>query len=284
MTDSFRLPTRNALHNPSGLAQYEQSPTVFSPQRNQPKAQGQRQRSQQVFFRHDGAIQRDLYLRINPTAIRFQQGRKGSVTETLGGYFREVFYSKNPQQNGLLLADLTIEATTGVAYRKELKTLDWIWRHSKDRKKDGTPADTYFFDNTQKAPYKGIVRSGSWAWLIDLENFAWDETAQSPDEIRITFRCKILRDLFWELDGEPVPPTAPTLEQVSSQFTSDRRLNLGNTFVGFGRSVADQSPLAGVLAGKKVVYGAAPSDAFSHSDSATAQAILNPTKVSVQKP
>lgn len=79
-----------------------------------------------------------------------QQGNKGSVVDTLGGYFREVMYSEDPQHNGLLLPDLTIECDTGAGYRKELQKLQWIWRNHGTPKADGTPADTYFMDYTDE--------------------------------------------------------------------------------------------------------------------------------------
>lgn len=103
-------------------------------------------RVQDVYFRHEGKTDVDLYWRIRPQAIRFQQANKGSVTDTLGGYFREVLYSEEEQFNGLLLPDLTIEGETGVAYRKELNTINWIWQHHADLKEDNTPADTWFYD------------------------------------------------------------------------------------------------------------------------------------------
>lgn len=159
-------------------------------------------RSQTVFLRHDGAEKKDIYFRIAPIAVRFQQQGKSSVTETLGGYFREVMFSKDAQYNGLMLPDFTIEATTGAAYRKELKTIDWIWRHSGDRKKNGAPADTYFFDNIEDKPFQKVVRATKRAYLIHIQNFAWDDTVNSAYEIRFSMRCKILRDLFWGLEGE----------------------------------------------------------------------------------
>ena len=103
-------------------------------------------RSQTIFIRHHGREQRSIYFRVNPQAIRVQQGNKGSVVDTLGGYFREVLYAEDPQHNGLMLPDLTIECDTGVGYRDELKKFEWVWRQHGDRKADGTPADTYLMD------------------------------------------------------------------------------------------------------------------------------------------
>lgn len=183
-------------------------------------------RSQNCFLRHEGAERRDVYFRINPIAIRFQQGKKGSVTETLGGYFREVMSSKDAQYN-LQLADLTIEATTGIAYRKELETIAWIWRHSSDRKKDGSPADTYFYDQIDDAPYQGIARSGKRAWLIEIANFAWDDTTQSPYEIKFSMRCKVLRDLFWgvgDVTGNPEFANVPNLSALATAQAQTQRI------------------------------------------------------------
>lgn len=103
-------------------------------------------RSTTIFIKHHGAVQKSVYFRVNPQALRVQQGNKGSVVDTLGGYFREVLYSKDPQHNGLMLPDLTIECDTGAGYREELKKFEWIWRHHGDRKADGTPADTFLMD------------------------------------------------------------------------------------------------------------------------------------------
>lgn len=176
-------------------------------------------RSETVFFRHEGKERKDIFLRINPIAVRFQQGQKGGVTETLGGFFRESMYSSNPQYNGLMLPDLTIEASTGARYRRELKEIDWIWKHKSDLKADGSPADTYFFDLIEDVPFQGIERSSPRMYLIEIANFAWDDTVQNPNEIQFSFRCKILRDLFWGL--EPDPPeninTLPSLQTLTAE-------------------------------------------------------------------
>lgn len=103
-------------------------------------------RSSHIFIRHVGAKTKDVYFRVNPQALRVQQGNKGSVVDTLGGYFREVMYSEDPQHNGLLLPDLTIECETGAGYRKELKRLEWVWKNHGTPKADGSPADTYLMD------------------------------------------------------------------------------------------------------------------------------------------
>ncbi|MBD2019355.1 hypothetical protein H6F43_04050 [Leptolyngbya sp. FACHB-36] len=173
------------------------------------------QRSSTVFLRHDGKERKDVFFRINPIAIRVQQGEKGAVVETLGGYYRDVLYSKDPQYQGLALADLTIEATTGVAYRQELTVAQWIWHHASDRKKNGAPADTYFFDLTEDAPYQGVVRATQRAYLIKISNFAWDDTVNSPNEIRFSMRCKVLRDLFWDL-SPPSTSSAPNLSSIAT--------------------------------------------------------------------
>lgn len=174
-----------------------------------------RERSQSVFLRHDGQIRKDVYFRINPTAIRFQQQAKANVQETLGGYYREVIQAADRQVNGLMLPDFTIESTTGIAYRNELKTIDWIWRHASDRKKDGSPADTYFFDNIADGPFQGIQRSAKRAYLIHIQNFAWDDSVGSFQEIKFSMRCKVLRDLFWGLEGETdLPNNIPNLNSL----------------------------------------------------------------------
>lgn len=188
-------------------------------------------RSQTVFFRHEGAIDTDVYFRINPTAIRFRQGNKGSVNDTLGGYWREVMSCPDPQYQGLLLPELTIEGDTGIAHRRELKTIDWIWRHHADKKGDGSPADTYYFDFIENDRFQGIARDCPRAYLIEIMNFAWDDTAEDTYRIRFVFQCKILRDLFWEVEGGGVntPPVGDfnigganvtTIEEVLSGVSS----------------------------------------------------------------
>lgn len=209
-----------------------------------------------IFFRHVGAQTRNVYLRINPQAIRVQHGNKGSVVDTLGGYFREVLHSEDPERNGLMLPDLTIECETGVGYRDELAKVQWIWRHHADLKADGTPADTYFMDFVDQdavalqpefageinaftlqsdapvypAPARsmnpafsavqklagltplaqsiGVNRFRPRAFLIEILGFSWDESVTDPYRIRFNFRCKVLKDLFWQLDdkvGQPLP-------------------------------------------------------------------------------
>lgn len=172
-------------------------------------------RSETVFFRYDsGETKKDIYWRINPIAVRWQQSGKSAVSETLGGYFRDVFYSKDQQYSGFNLPDFTLEGTTGIAYRKELKTMDWVWRHSCDRKKDKSPVDIYFFDNINDRPFQEVQRSQSRAYLIHIQNFAWDDTVQTFQEIKFSIRCKILRDLFWELEGEDNPGIADNAPQL----------------------------------------------------------------------
>lgn len=221
-----------------------------------PSNRARHARSNHIFLRHIGAETKDVYFRVNPQAIRVQQGNKGSVVDTLGGYFREVMFSEDPQHNGLLLPDLTIECETGAGYRKELERLEWVWRNHGTPKDDGTPADTYlmdmadedtlFFDGaiappavdglaqqlpqgvdptpplppgvsqdliskvlnikkTSKNPIAktlGGTRFTPRAFKIEILNFSWDETVQDPYRIRFNFRCKVLRDMFWVLDGK----------------------------------------------------------------------------------
>ncbi len=215
-------------------------------------------RPNHIFLRHVGATTKDVYFRVNPQAIRVQQGGKSSVVDTLGGYFREVMYSEDPQHNGLLLPDLTIECETGAGYRKELQRLEWIWRNHGTPKSDGSPADTYLMDmadedtiwsdgalgldaakdktygsklpqgtslatptpigitqdmlkkitvlkkqyKTTAAKTMGSSRFMPRAFKIAILNFSWDESVQDPYRIRFNFRCKILRDLFWVVDGK----------------------------------------------------------------------------------
>lgn len=213
-------------------------------------------RPNHIFFRHIGRETKDVYFRVNPQAIRVQQSAKGSVVDTLGGYFREVFYSEDPQRHGLMLPDLTIECETGAGYRQELQKLEWIWRNHGVAKEDGTPADTFFMDMTDEDTlwFDGGVPSSPWTdggpggslpqgtdptpppspgltqaqlqkavnlkrqykssvaktlkgsrfvprcFKIALLGFAYDESVQDPYRIRFNFRCKILRDEFWEID------------------------------------------------------------------------------------
>lgn len=110
-------------------------------------------RSPNCFFRYDGLERKDIFLRINPQAVRVQQGAKGNATDTLGGYFTEQVYSKDRQYSGLTLPELTLEATTGIRYRKELEDLRWVWQHQSDRKPSGKPADIYFFDLIEHDPF-----------------------------------------------------------------------------------------------------------------------------------
>ena len=213
-------------------------------------------RPNHIFFRHIGKETKDVYFRVNPQAIRVQQSAKGSVVDTLGGYFREVFYAEDPQHHGLMLPDLTIECDTGAGYRQELQKLEWIWRNHGAAKDDGTPADTYFMDMVDEDTlwFDGAVPSSPWTdggiggrlpqgtdptppagpgltqaqiqkavdlkrqykssiaktlkgsrfvprcFKIALLGFAYDESVQDLYRIRFNFRCKILRDEFWEID------------------------------------------------------------------------------------
>lgn len=177
-------------------------------------------RSSTVFFRLESGKERhDVFLRINPTAIRYSQAKKGGTVDTIGGYFREVLQATNPQHSGLMLPELTIEGTTGAAYRKELDNLIWIWHKSVEISKEtGKPADCYFFDTTKTPDYQGIVRAADYGYLIDLRNFACDDSASKRGEITFTFRCKILKDLFWNKVMPPGVKTTPlpVREKVAS--------------------------------------------------------------------
>jgi hypothetical protein len=121
-------------------------------------------RANHIFFRHVGKETKDVYFRVNPQAIRVQQQSKGSVVDTLGGYFREILYSDDPERNGLMLPDLTIECDTGAGYRKELQKLEWIWRNHGTPKEDGSPADTYFMDMADEDTlwFDGASPSSPW--------------------------------------------------------------------------------------------------------------------------
>lgn len=210
-----------------------------------------------MFFRHYGRERRDVYFRVNPQAIRVQQGNKGSVVDTLGGYFREVMYSDNEQYNGLMLPDLTVECDTGIGYRKELQRLEWIWKNHATPQGDGKPAQTYFMDFVDEDTlwFDGAAGGGNisdeWkdgsigpgppinpqasmdrarqfiqrqlpeevktgpartlggsrfvprCYEIEILNFAWDESVQDPYRIRFSFRCKVLRDVFFRLNRPP---------------------------------------------------------------------------------
>jgi hypothetical protein len=213
-------------------------------------------RANHIFFRHVGKETKDVYFRVNPQAIRVQQQNKGSVVDTLGGYFREILYSEDPQRNGLMLPDLTIECDTGAGYRQELQKLEWIWRNHGVPKEDGSPADTYFMDMTDEDTlwFDGAAPANPWTeggigaglpqgtdpipptnpgltqqqlqkavdlkrqykssiaktlkgsrfvprcYRIEILSFAWDESVQDPYRIRFNFRCKILKDEFWQVD------------------------------------------------------------------------------------
>jgi hypothetical protein len=253
-----------------------------------------------VYFRHEGKTDRDLYWRIRPQAIRFQQANKGSVTDTLGGYFREVMYAGEEQYNGLLLPELSIEGETGVAYRRELNTINWIWQHHADSKEDGTPADTWFYDlsdyyqGNSGGALSSAIESGSIdgldlgglelgsnsnfseldgfggifdnlnfggvqqyaesydsvtnllnersdtiapknkkvesyaprAYKIEILSFSWDDSVSDPMRMRFAFRCKILYDLYWDINA--VPTAEEKLKSISD----------------FGNEVFNDQPIA----------------------------------------
>lgn len=161
-------------------------------------------------------------------AIRVQQGSKSSVVDTLGGYFRDVMYSEDPQYNGLLLPDVTLEGTTGAAYRAELEQIRWIFQHSGDRKPDNSPADTYFFELSQLGAYQDVVRASSSAigWLIHIQNFGYDDTVSNAFEIKFSFRCKLLRDVYGGLPPQP-PVDFYSLPDVSTFTGVDPNTALG---------------------------------------------------------
>ena len=182
-------------------------------------------RLETVFFRYDGDTRKDVYLRIAPTAIRWQQGSKGGATDTLGGYFQEIMYSTDPQYRGVTLPDLTIEGTTGIAYRKELDTLKWIWEHRGDRKADHSPVDIYFYDLIPFNPFQKVERGGDRIWLISMQNFAYDETVQAPYEVRFTMRCKILRNMLSELQPDP-PQTFGSVPDVGELVAEEQTADL----------------------------------------------------------
>lgn len=237
-------------------------PSTFSkaPKVSGPAGRARWARPNHIFIRHEGETRKDVYFRVNPQAIRVQQGNKGSVVDTLGGYFREVMYAEDPQHNGLLLPDLTIECDTGAGYRAELQKLEWIWRNHGAAKSDGSPADTYFMDmcdedtmfgdgptigkgspgakslfgrnlfpqgteitvptrpgveqtaflsriiklpkgmKSPAAKTMGGSRFVPRCFKIEILNFSWDETVQDPYRIRFNMRCKILKDMFWQVD------------------------------------------------------------------------------------
>ncbi len=226
---------------------FSKVPNSKAPKTFGPSGRARWARPNHIFIRHEGATRRDVYFRVNPQAIRVQQGNKGSVVDTLGGYFRDVMHSEDPQHNGLLLPDLTIECDTGAGYRAELQKLEWIWRNHGVPKDDGSPADTYLMDmadedtifgdgptttlpsqgtevniptrpgveqtaylsrivklpknmKTPAAKTMGGSRFVPRCFKIEILNFSWDETVQDPYRIRFNMRCKILRDMFWEVD------------------------------------------------------------------------------------
>jgi len=156
-----------------------------------------------IYFQHRGAEERLIYWRIRPQAIRWQQQGKRTVSDTLGGWYRSVMYSDAPASNGLMLADLTIEGTTGVAYRTELEKMMWVWRHQSDRQPNGQPAETLFFNLIELGVHQGIARDTQQTYSIDISQFAYDESARSQGEISFTFRCKILEDVFAGISQDP---------------------------------------------------------------------------------
>lgn len=184
-------------------------------------------RSQDCFFRHEGAETKEIYWRIRPQAIRVQQGSKSNVVDTLGGYFRDVMYSPDPQYSGLLMPEVTLEGTTGAAYRAELEQMLWVFQHSGDRKPDNSPADTYFFELFQPEPYQEVVRASTSAigWLIHILSFAYDDQVSNPNEIKFTFRCKLLRNVYGPVAPAP-PADFSTLPDVGSFNEIDEAIQL----------------------------------------------------------
>jgi hypothetical protein len=170
--------------------------------------------NKKVFFRHQGKEKTDVLFRVAPQAIRYSQESKSSVENTLGGYYLERLYSKDSQYSNKI-ATLTIEGTTGVGYRAELDRMKWIWDHQSDRKKDGSPADIYFFDLIETAPYQKVKRSGTRTFLINIKSFAYDESASDPQVIKFSFRCEILRDLLAGLNKpEEIKPVESGSDRV----------------------------------------------------------------------
>ena len=172
--------------------------------------------SETTFFRWEGVERKDIYWRIAPQAIRFQQGRKVAVVDTLGGYYKEVFYARDPQYSGLTLPSLTVEGTSGAGYRKSFQDIDWIRKHISDRKRNGAPSDLYFFSLSRIGPLGELARDVDFGWLIEILDFAWDDSASQQNEIKFSLRMKILRDLFWETNPADFEATGevPTLEEL----------------------------------------------------------------------
>lgn len=156
-----------------------------------------------VYFKIEGDQPETVYFQIKPSAIRFQQSQKGSSTNTLGGYYRELLYSDDPQYSGLQLASLTVEATSGVRYRKELLRIDQVRRAQGIPKIDGKLADIYFYDLITIGDWNGIQRDASRIYLVNIDRFSFDDTIQSPNEIKYSFAFTILRDMTWAID-EPL--------------------------------------------------------------------------------
>ncbi|MBT9159781.1 MAG: hypothetical protein DDT26_01046 [Dehalococcoidia bacterium] len=159
--------------------------------------------SETVFIRYDAGSPEDIHLRIRPQAVRWQQNGKGGTADTLGGWYREILHSDNPQYSGLTLADLTVQAETGLTYRAELQRLLNVWQRRGVPKADGSPADYYFFDLTEVGDWNGLARDQPRGYLVDILGFAYDDTVSSYGTIGFTLRMKILEDLFFLEGGEP---------------------------------------------------------------------------------
>lgn len=172
-----------------------------------------------VFFRYEGDDRKDVFWRIKPTAVRYNQSVKGSASETLGGRYTETLYAVDDQLNGRLMADLTLEGTTGIRYRRELDDIKWIWEHQAILKADGKLPDIYFYDLISDRPYQNIERNKERIYLIFIQSFGFDDSANNFGEVRFSFRCKILRDILAPLEQEISTETLPTIDVTNATIS-----------------------------------------------------------------
>lgn len=105
-------------------------------------------RSNSVYFEIDRGLVVPLrvFWRINPQTFRWQQGNKGSVRDTLDGFHLERIQASNPEYSAKTLPTLIVAGTTGVAFRREVETMQFVFDHREERKPDGSPVDINFFD------------------------------------------------------------------------------------------------------------------------------------------